>query len=191
MTGLLANPRRWRLLAATLLLLGITWTWASRVPTSGGSATATATAAPGPYEGAPAPDFTLATADGQSLGLTDLRGQVVILNIWASWCGPCRLEMPAIERFYQAQRQRGVEVLAVNSTFQDSEENAQNFARELGLTFPIVFDRDGAVTRRYQIHGLPTTFVLDRRGVIRSVTIGGTTAAALQSIVDPLLAEAQ
>jgi peroxiredoxin len=97
--------------------------------------------------------------------------------------------MPAIQQLYEAAYDRGLRVLAVNSTIQDREADALAFAQELGLTFPVLLDRDGAVTRRYLVRALPSTFVVDRRGVIRAVIIGGASRAALQSAVEPLLNE--
>jgi peroxiredoxin len=144
-----------------------------------------------PRAGFPAPDFTLPTPGGETLRLADLRGQVVIVNLWASWCLPCRAEMPALEAVYARQQARGLTVLAVNSTFQDQAEAAVKFAAEMGVTFPMLLDTDGAVSRRYLLRALPTTFFIDRRGVIRSVIIGGPMSpATLESQVELLLAEA-
>jgi cytochrome c biogenesis protein CcmG/thiol:disulfide interchange protein DsbE len=187
MLHLLRNPRRWWLISLAILLLGASWTWASRVSPS----VADVGQIPSPREGFPAPDFTLATLDGAPVSLAAQRGKVVIVNLWASWCGPCRVEMPAIQRLYDAQRDQGLTVLAIHGTFQDSEANARAFADELGLTFPIVLDRDGEVSRRYRLRALPSTFMVDRKGIIREVIFGGPLSeATLQSKVDALLAEA-
>jgi thiol-disulfide isomerase/thioredoxin len=122
--------------------------------------------------------------------LSELRGQPVMINLWASWCPPCRAEMPAIEKVYQAYKDRGLVVLAVNTTFQDNEADAAAFVREFGLTFLIPLDRDGSVSKRYQLRGLPSTFFVDRNGIIRSVVIGGPMSEALiQSKVEELLKE--
>jgi thiol-disulfide isomerase/thioredoxin len=113
-----------------------------------------------------------------------------MINLWASWCPPCRAEMPAIEKVYQAYKDRGLVVLAVNTTFQDNEADAAAFVREFGLTFLIPLDRDGSVSKRYQLRGLPSTFFVDRNGIIRSVVIGGPMSEALiQSNVEGLLKE--
>jgi peroxiredoxin len=99
--------------------------------------------------------------------------------------------MPALQSVYDAEKSRGLVVLGVNSTIQDSEENARNFAREMNVSFPLVLDRDGAVTSRYRVQALPTTFILDRRGVIPSIVIGGPLSeATLRSKIGALLAEA-
>lgn len=142
-----------------------------------------------PRQGFPAPDFTLPTLAGGETTLSAYRGQVVILNFWASWCGPCRAEMPALEQVYAAQRAHGLEVLAVNSTVQDSLAAAHDFAQALGLTFPVPLDHTGTAT--YLVRGLPSTFVIDRRGVIRAVVFGGPiSVATLETLVDDLLQEA-
>lgn len=182
----LQDGRRWAvmmLLAATVSFL---WIWLSVVPASA----TTGGLIPSPREGFLAPDFTLDTLDGDQVTLSDLRGSVVMINLWTSWCPPCREEMPAIENIYQANKQQGLEVLAVNSTYQDSEANAAAFVRELGLTFPILLDRDGGVSNRYQLRALPTTYFVDRRGLIRSIVPGGPMSESLiQSKVADLLAE--
>src|SRR5262245_35151320 len=180
------NPRRWWLISLAIVLLGASWTWVSRVPNS----RAETGLPPSPRAGFPAPDFTLETLDGSTTSLAGQRGKVVIVNLWASWCGPCRAELPAIQRLYDAQRDQGLAILAVHGTFQDSEASARAFAQVLGLTFPIVLDRDGAVSRRYQLRALPSTFIVDRKGIIREVIYGGPLSeATLLSKIDRLLAE--
>ena len=187
MTWLLHDFKRWWTFTLAVLLAGAGWTWASRVP----AAVAGAEQIPSPREGFPAPDFTLDTLDGEAATLSAYRGRVVILNLWASWCGPCRAEMPALQEVYAANRERGLDVLAVNSTFQDSEPDAQAFVRQLGHDLTILLDRDGAVSRRYLLRALPSTFFIDRRGVIRSVVIGGPMAqAVIQTKIEALLQEA-
>jgi peroxiredoxin len=186
MVWLLHDPKRWWAFTLAILLLGAGWTWFSRVPAS----VASAGQIPSPREGFPAPDFTLETLGGEAITLSAYRGQVVIVNLWASWCGPCRAEMPALQNVYAAHRERGLEVLAVNSTFQDSESDAQAFALGFGLTFPVLLDRDGAVSQRYLLRALPSTFFVDRQGVIRSVVFGGPmTEAVIQTQIEALLQE--
>jgi thiol-disulfide isomerase/thioredoxin len=128
---------------------------------------------------------------GGATALSQYRGRVVVINLWASWCGPCRLEMPVIQRVYAADRHRGLAVLAVNTTYQDSTTAARQFARTLGLSFPILLDRDGQVSRTYLLRALPSTYIVDREGIVRSVMLGGPmTEALLRSKVEPLLQEA-
>lgn len=184
--ALLQNPRRWNLVIGVVGLLGVFWIWQSAVPataTTGGLV-------PSPREGFPAPEFTLPTLDGEEVTLSSLRGQVVVINLWTSWCPPCREEMPAIEQVYGQYREQGLVVLGLNSTFQDDEEAAAAFVRELGLTFPILLDRTGAASRRYQLQALPTTYFVDRQGIIRSVVLGGPMSpATIESKIVDLLAE--
>lgn len=183
----LQDGRRWAAVMLLVAIVSIFWIWLSAVPASA----TTGGLIPSPREGFLAPDFTLDTLDGNQITLFDLRGKVVVINLWTSWCPPCRAEMPAIENVYRANKQQGLEVLAVNSTNQDSEANAAAFVQELGLTFPVLLDRDGSVSNRYQLRALPTTYFVDRQGVIRSVVPGGPMSESLiQSKVADLLAEA-
>lgn len=180
--------RWWWSAAGLLLALGLGWAAASRVPPG---ATTNGAPPPSPHQGFSAPEFALDTWTGETLALRDLRGQVVVINLWASWCAPCRAEMPALARAQAALQERGLVVLGVNTTFQDDEAAAGALLTELGLAFPVVFDRDGAVSRSYELRAMPTTFFVDRRGVIRSVVVGGPMSEALiRSTVDELLAEA-
>ena len=122
--------------------------------------------------GAPAPDFTLDTPDG-TFRLSEARGEVVLLNFWATWCGPCRFEMPEFQELHHTRGERdGIRVVAVNLTSADSREGAIAFAEELGLTFTIAFDDTGSITESYGVRGLPATFFIDREGVIRALTYG-------------------
>src|SRR3990172_6711547 len=121
--NLLQDTRRWNMLMAVVLTLGAIWTIFSRVPpaaTTGGAPPANAS----PREGFSAPDFTLDLLGGGQVQLSELRGQPAMINLWASWCPPCRAEMPAIERVYRAYKERGLVVLGVNTTFQDNEADA-------------------------------------------------------------------
>jgi peroxiredoxin len=164
------------------------WAAASRVPPE---ATTDGAPPPNPHEGFSAPDFTLPARDGGEVALAALRGQVVVINLWASWCGPCRAEMPALERVQRALQDQGLVVLGLNTTFQDDENAALALAQELGLSFPLALDRSGEVSRRYELRAMPTTFFVDRRGVIRSTVVGGPMSEALiRSRIEELLAEA-
>ncbi|MEJ2265644.1 MAG: TlpA disulfide reductase family protein [Anaerolineales bacterium] len=187
LNSLLMDGRRWTALTLTVLALGLAWTFASRAPVA---ATTGGAPPPSPREGFSAPDFTLDSLDGGQTTLSDLRGQIVLVNLWASWCLPCRAEMPAIERVYRSYKDLGLEVLAVNATNQDSVDAARAFVQERGLTFPVLLDRTGSVSAAYNLRGLPSSFFIDRQGVIRSVVIGGPMNEALiQSKVESLLKE--
>jgi peroxiredoxin len=146
---------------------------------------------PNPKEGFTAPDFTLNLLDGGSVTLSDLRGQPVVVNFWATWCLPCREEMPAIENIYQSYRDLGLTVIGLNLTSQDSEKEVAAFVEELNLTFPIALDRDGSVSDRYRLMGLPTTFFINKDGVIVSVVVGGPMSQTLIRSKVEILFEAQ
>lgn len=185
--NLLSDPRRWWIFSTIVLAFSVAWIAVSRVPEAAG-----ASRLPSPREGFPAPEVTLPTLAGEQTSLSSYKGQVVILNLWASWCVPCRAEMPVLQKLYEANRERGFVVLAVNSTVQDSAIDAQNFATENSLTFPVLLDLDGSVSRRYLLQALPSTFIIDREGVIQSVIIGGPASeAALQSKIEALLIDGQ
>jgi len=187
--NLLGNKRRWMVFSIIILVVSIGWIFASRVPV-GNSREEVAPSAP--REGFIAPEFTLDLAGGGKVTLSELRGKVVLVNFWASWCPPCREEMPAIEKIYKAFDPMGLVVLAVNVTDQDSEEAAIAFAKEFGLTFPIPLDRKGEVAARYALRGLPSSYFIDRKGMIRSVVVGGPmTEALIQSKIENLLKETE
>ena len=177
---------RGRLLMAAVFVLGTAWILATR-PAEGA---ATGGAIPSPRAGFAAPEVELESLDGGRVRLSDLRGQVVVLNVWASWCPPCRAEMPALQALHEQRAGDGVVVLAINSTVQDSEQAARDFAVEVGLTFPIGLDRDGQATRLYQVRALPSTFFIDRQGIIRRVVVGGPLdPSVLETTVLELLGE--
>jgi peroxiredoxin len=112
--------------------------------------------------GAPAPEFSLPTADGKALALTQLRGEVVFLNFWATWCPPCRVEMPSMERLHREFKEQGLAVLAVD--IGESPRQVTRFMKEFRLTFPALLDTDSEVASRYRVQGIPATFLIDRRG---------------------------
>ena len=159
-------------------MTGAVWAWWSRAPAGG----TTAGLIPAPQKGFLAPDIALETAEGEIVRLSDLRGRPVVLNVWASWCSPCREEMPALERVHQAYQDQGVVILGVNSTVQDDRQRALDFAAQQGLNFPIVFDTNGEATRLYQVRALPTTYFIDAQGIIQEVVTGGPMAEALLRI---------
>ena len=122
--------------------------------------------------GAEAPEFNAVNlATGDSVTLADYRGEVVLLNLWATWCGPCRWEMPSMERLYRELGPAGLKIVAV-SVDQVSGEEVLDFANELELTFDVLHDRSGQIEIDYQTTGLPETVILDRDGVIVHKSIG-------------------
>ncbi len=144
-----------------------------------------------PQVGFLAPDFTLPLLDGGTQTLSDLRGQVVVVNFWASWCPPCRAEMPTLDRVAREYASQGVTVLAVNATASDSREAAQRFLEEIKVSaLPVVLDIDGRVVQTYRISAFPTTFFVDAQGVIRDIVVGGPLSeASLRARLDDLVQE--
>jgi peroxiredoxin len=125
-------------------------------------------------EGAEAPDFELTTLQGETVKLSDYRGkQKVILNFWATWCPPCKAEMPHMQKFYEENKDKGVEILAVNLTNMDKGvEDVKTFVKEYGLTFPIPLDEEGTAGTTYQAFTIPTSYILDENGVITKKIVG-------------------
>jgi thiol-disulfide isomerase/thioredoxin len=119
----------------------------------------------------PINDFTLPLLDGKNVKLSSLRGKVVFLNFWATWCPPCRGEMPSMEILYKRYRDKGIEFLAVD--IMEEKEQVSSFMKEFGLSFPAALDSSGAVSSMYGIRGIPTTFIIDRQGRIIVASVGG------------------
>ena len=132
-----------------------------------------------PQTGFAAPDFTLQSVDGKTYTLSELKGSAVLVNLWATWCPPCRAEMPTIEKMYREYKEQGLVVLAVNMTYQDKVAAVQPFAREYNLTMPILLDEKSLVGSAYQLRSLPSSYFINRAGVISQVVIGGPMAEAL------------
>ena len=119
---------------------------------------------------ASAPDFTLPSLGGPNLRLQEQRGRVVMINFWASWCGPCRVEMPHLARLYEKYRGSGFTVLAVN--IDESPQKAASLATQLGMRFPVLLDTDKKVSRLYDLSTMPSTVLVDRDGRVRYVHRG-------------------
>jgi peroxiredoxin len=122
-----------------------------------------ATAAPVP--GAAAPDFTLKALNGPNLRLNEQRGQVILVNFWATWCAPCRKEMPHLNRLAEKYGKSGFLLLGIN--IDDDAKNAADVAARLGLKFPVLLDTDKTVSKLYQLSTMPSTVVIDRNGKVR------------------------
>ena len=133
-----------------------------------------------------APSFTLPRLDKEgSLSLAELRGRPVIVNFWASWCGPCKDEAPALEEVWQ--RHRGDGLVLVGIDYDDLRSDARRFARRYGMTYPIVYDRDKEAVRAYGLTGLPETFFIDRRGRVVGQIIGNVNSDRTRERFDALV----
>lgn len=138
-----------------------------------------------PEIGALAPPIEGTTPDGQTRRLADLRDQPVIVNFWATWCEPCRVEMPQFQALYDRYRSRGLHILAVN--LGETPAAVQGWARALGLTFDIVLDPDGETAARYQLRGQPSTYIISPAGTITHIFYGPATFEMLQAVVAPFV----
>lgn len=121
-----------------------------------------------------APDFSLKTLDGKEAKLSDYRGQKVILNFWATWCPPCKAEIPHMEKYYKNHAKKDhVEILAVNLTKSDKDENyIKDFIKSYDMTYPVLLDAEGEQQKQYEIVTIPTTFIIDTKGVIQKKIVG-------------------
>jgi peroxiredoxin len=155
----LSKPRSWPLLAA--LLLPLCAAAAGKMPQ---------TLTPMP-DRPPAPDFTLQDVDGKTWQLSELRGRPVIVNFWATWCPPCREEMPSMQRAWEQLQAEGVVLLAINVG--ESADTVFQFTANYPVDFPLLLDLDSAVLNQWPVQGLPATFVVDPQGRIAYRAIGG------------------
>lgn len=169
------QPTKRRVIYITILFAALAWVFVSTDRTG----TSTAGEIPAPREGFLAPDFSLQTLEGETVTLSDLRGQAVLVNLWATWCPPCRAEMPAMQKLYDEYKDDGFIVLAINMTYQDNALAVDPFVRENKLTFPILIEPTGEVAEKYELRSLPSSFFINREGLIQEVVIGGPMSEAL------------
>ena len=184
---------RWRLALALVVSLGVLASrghaqvrFAQQAP-AGGPATITPVG-----ERPSAQDFTLSTLAGAALSLAELHGKVVLLNFWATWCVPCRKEMPAIEALYQRYKDQGLEVVAV-SLDKGPTSGVESFVKAVGVTYHVALDPTWATARTYGVRGLPATFLIDRAGnvVLRELGERDWMEEAKQQAVEGLLQESE
>jgi peroxiredoxin len=164
-----------RIIYLLVLVLGVVWIFFS----ADRSGTSTSGKIPAPQQGFLAPDFELNTPAGASVRLSDLRGQAVLVNLWATWCPPCRAEMRSIEKVYQDYKDQDFIVLGVNMTYQDDPLAVMPFVNEQAITFPILLDETGAMGNAYQLRSLPSSYFIRRDGIINEVVVGGPMSEAL------------
>lgn len=130
-----------------------------------------------------APDFALKTTSGDQIRLSDLKGKPVLINFWATWCAPCRLEMPYMQSRYERFSPE-LEILAVN--YAESADQVNVFQKEMGVTFDLLLDLDASIQDLYQVRGYPSSYFVDRDGIIQAVHIGIMTEAQLDDFLEEL-----
>jgi cytochrome c biogenesis protein CcmG/thiol:disulfide interchange protein DsbE len=140
-------------------------------------------------QGTPAPAFTLRDTNGRDVSLASLRGKVVAVNFWASWCGPCRSEIPELAKVYAAKRGKCFEMLGLAEE-SGTRDDVVEAAAKLGINYPVLLDDLGKVSDDFKIEGYPRTFLIDVKGNIRKVFEGEVDQAGLEKALAPLLAEA-
>jgi peroxiredoxin len=143
-------------------------------------------AQPCPDMGKSAPEFTLQTTNGENVNLSDFRGNKVILNFWATWCGPCQLETPFFQEIYNEQADKGVVILAID--IKESASTVRNFANSKAITFPILLDTEAKVAQKYCIPNvLPVTLFINTEGIIKARKVGAfQSKSEIESILDSL-----
>ena len=126
-----------------------------------------------------APDFTLVDLDDNQISLSDFRGETVFVNFWATWCPPCRAEMPEMESLYQENKDKGVVMIGVD--IQEAKEEVLQYVYENGYSWTFVLDTSGEVSASYKVAAIPTSFFIDREGIIQAVNIGTMTKRAMEA----------
>lgn len=141
----------------------------------------------GIQEGDKAPNFELQTSLGNKIKLSQMAGKKVILNFWATWCPPCKAEMPNIQEFYHEQKGHGVEVFSVNLTSAEKDPNSVGkFVHDYGLTFPVVLDRNGTIGEQFQAFTIPTSYIIDTKGIIRKKIIGPMDKEMMSELINTI-----
>lgn len=176
---------------ALVLVVGVVGLWVSsqRAPVvlSGDDLTVATARMPRsePLVGAPAPDITMTYDDGRVARLSDLRGKPVFINFWATWCGPCRSEMPEIVKAYEKHKDEGLVILAVN--VEEGPQEVKEFTNTFKMTFPITLDTKGKVIDAYGVRAMPTSLFVDSQGIIRARWQGALTGDQLEEHLRTIL----
>lgn len=136
-------------------------------------------------EGDPAPDFELTTLTGKKTNLSDFKGKKIILNFWASWCPPCVAEMPHMQKFYEKNKDNGIEIVAVNLTSMEKKiQDVKDFSNKYELSFPILLDEKGEIGSKFQAFGIPTSYIVDSKGIIRKKIVGPMDEGMIKKLID-------
>lgn len=180
---MLRSRFEWVIWIVTAVLLGGGWIVASREPVIN---TSSLNLVEAPVVGHLAPNFTAVDTLGRSYELKAYAGQPVVLNFWATWCGPCRVEMPSFQNASRKYNGR-ISLLGVNQG--ESADLIREFAADVGVSYPLLVDEDSLVSRLYTVNNLPTTIFIDANGVVQEVIIGIISQAVLEDRIEQLLAE--
>jgi len=169
---------RWHFVVTAILFIGSAWLWWTQAP----AVVEAEVRSPQPAVNHPAPALTLSTLEGTSFSLGDELGKPVVVNFWATWCAPCRAEMPMLQSTWDRY---GDDVTIIGVDLDEDPAVVQAFVDELELTFPILLDEGGVVAERFNVNGLPTTFFIDSDGIIRQIYPGQLHSAILaEGILD-------
>ncbi len=171
----------WLGLIVMVIIAGGGWIFVNRIPQEAQNNQLE----PAPVKGHPAPEISLLSTTGERINLSDFRGKPVVINFWATWCTPCRIETPELQELH---RERGDEIVifSVNATQQDGGD-IEGFMQEFGMTFPVMLDTDGQAFKDYGVYGLPTTIFVNKHGVIHEVFTGLVNKAIIESKIPDLL----
>jgi peroxiredoxin len=181
------NKKQFTTLAIAVLLISLVWIILTPILFNSTQAASDISA---PQSGFVAPDFTLSTPQGQTHTLSEYRDKTVLVFFWASWCSVCKGIMPDLQAVYESVPTEAFEILAVNTTHQDTITNAVNYFQSQGYTYPMLLDTDGSVSRLYQLNGLPTSIMVGPDGLIRDRVIGSSMSEGyLRAFLNDLLTD--